>query len=222
MSVAQKCIAVAVAGMAALAMTAPAAHAAAPSISPGDRIDYMTDEGSASFCTVGYVYTGSNGHAYAITAGHCQTDDPGHVVDASATVTGRFVDSLVAPPRSGGPDYGLIDFGPDVTPRSVIGDEIAVAAAEPPAVELGQTVCRLGVSSGEHCGTVAYRYGDEQLMTTDMPASVPGDSGGPVWLVDDNGKAHIIGIWLGDKAAPASGHRYGRFARLSAALDTLA
>src|SRR3546814_8208698 len=56
-------------------------------------------------------------------------------------------------------------------------------------------------------------YGDEQLMTTDMPASVPGDSGGPVWLVDDNGQAHIIGIWLGDKAAPASGHRYGRFAR---------
>lgn len=60
-----------------------------------------------------------------------------------ATVTGRFVDSLVAPPRSGGPDYGLNDFGPVVTSRPVIGDEIAVAAAEPPAVELGQTVCYL-------------------------------------------------------------------------------
>ena len=220
MTAAGKCITVTVASVAAI--TAPAAQAAPPSISPGDRIDYMTDEGSASFCTVGYVYTGSDGHAYAITAGHCQTDDPGHFVDGRATVTGRFVASLVAPPRSGSPDYGLIDFGPDVTSRPVIGDEIAVAAAEPPAVELGQTVCRLGVSSGEHCGTVAYRYGDEQLMTTDMPASVPGDSGGPVWLVADNGQAHIVGIWLGDKAAPASGHRYGRFARLSAALDTLA
>jgi len=181
----------------------------------------MTDKGSASFCIVGSVYTGGDGVDVSIRAGHCQTDDPGHVVDGSATVTGRFVDSLVAPPRSGGPDYGLIDFGPDVTSRQVIGDEIAVAAVERPAVELGQTVCRLGVSSGEHCGTVAYRYGDEQLMTTDMPASVPGDSGGPVWLVADNGQAHIVGIWLGDKAAPASGHRYGRYARLSAALDTL-
>jgi streptogrisin B len=222
MTSASKCITVVVASAAALAIAAPTAHAASASISPGDRIDYITDEGSASFCTVGYVYTGSDGHAYAITAGHCETDDPGHVVDGSATVAGRFVDSLVAPPRSGGADYGLIDFGPNVTSRPVIGDDIAVAAAEPPAVEIGQTVCRLGVSSGEHCGTVAYRYGDEQLMTTDMPASVPGDSGGPVWIVDDNGQAHIVGIWLGDKAAPASGHRYGRFARLTAALDTLA
>jgi len=221
MSAAQKCITAAVAGMAALAMTAPAAHAAAPSISPGDRIEYMTDEGAASFCTVGYVYTGSNGHAYAITAGHCQTDDPGHVLDGSATVTGRFVDSLVAPPRSGGPDYGLIDFGPAVTPRSVIGDDIAVAAAEPPAVELGQTVCRLGVSSGHHCGTVAYRYGDDQFMTTDMPASVPGDSGGPVWVTDDDGQAHILGIWLGEKTSADSSRRYGRFASLRAALDIL-
>src|SRR4051794_29214221 len=173
MTAAWKCITVAVASAAALAIAAAPAQAASPSISPGDRIDYITDEGSASFCTVGYVYTGSNGHAYAVTAGHCQTDDPGHVVDGSATVTGRFVDSLVAPLRSGGPDYGLIDFGPNVPSRSVIGDDIAGAAADPPAVELGQTVCRLGVSSGERCGTVAHRYGDEQLMTTDMPASFP-------------------------------------------------
>ena len=198
------------------------AHASVPAISPGDRIDYVTEDGTASFCTVGYVYTGTNGHAYAITAGHCQTEEPGHVVDGNATATGRFVDSLVAPPRSGGADYGLIDFGPHVTSRPVIGDDLAVAAAEPPAIELGQTVCRLGVSSGEHCGTVIYRYGDEQLMTTDMPASVPGDSGGPVWTLGDDGQAHIVGIWLGDKAAPSSGHRYGRFARLTSALDTLA
>lgn len=204
-----------------LVATATPAQAVAAAISPGDRIDYMTDEGSASFCTVGYVYSGANGHAYAITAGHCQTDDPGHVLDGSATVTGRFVDSLVAPPRSGGPDYGLIDFGPAVTPRSVIGDEIAVAAAEPPAVELGQTVCRLGVSSGHHCGTVAYRYGDDQFLTTGMPASVPGDSGGPVWISDHHDQAHIVGIWLGEKSSAGGERRYGRFASLRAAIDIL-
>lgn len=206
----------------ALTIAAPPAKAAHPSVSPGDRIDYITDEGAASFCTVGYVYTGTNRHAYAITAGHCQTDDPGHVVDGNTAVAGRFINSVVAPPRSGGPDYGLIDFGPDVTARAVIGDDIAIAAAsEPPPVETGQTVCHLGVSSGKHCGTVAYRYGDEQFMTTDMPASIPGDSGGPVWVVDDTGQAHIVGIWLGEKLAVASGRRYGRFARLTAALNVL-
>jgi hypothetical protein len=58
-------------------------------------------------------------------------------------------------------------------------------------------------------------------MTTAMPASVPGDSGGPVWVSDDDGTAHIIGIWLGEKASPDSSRRYGRFASLSAALDIL-
>jgi hypothetical protein len=52
----------------------PAAHATSATISPGDRIDYMTADGSASFCTTGYVYIGSNGYVYAITAGHCQSD----------------------------------------------------------------------------------------------------------------------------------------------------
>ena len=51
MTAAGKCITITVASVAAI--TAPAAQAAPPSISPGDRIDYITDEGSASFCTVG-------------------------------------------------------------------------------------------------------------------------------------------------------------------------
>jgi hypothetical protein len=68
---------------------------------------------------------------------------------------------------------------------------------------------------------VAYRYGDDQFMTTGMPASVPGDSGGPVWITDDDGHAHIVGIWLGEKASADSDRRYGRFASLIAALDIL-
>ncbi|WP_158021541.1 serine protease [Mycolicibacterium chubuense] len=200
---------------------APAAQATAPTISPGDRIDYVTDDGSASFCTTGYVYTGTDGHAYAITAGHCQADEPGHVIEESSGATGRFINAVVAPPRSGGPDYGLIDFGPDVVSRPASGT-IGFATDSPaPVVQVGQDVCRLGVSSRTHCGTVAYRYGDEQFMTTDMPASVPGDSGGPVWVTDDDGQAHIIGIWLGEKASADSSRRYGRFASLRAALDIL-
>ncbi|MCX2715234.1 serine protease [Mycolicibacterium sp. J2] len=203
-----------------LVATAIPAQAVAAAISPGDRIDYVTADGSESFCTTGYVYTGTNGHAYAITAGHCQTNEPGHVVEETTGATGRFISTVVAPARSGGPDYGLIDFGPHVASRTS-NDAIGFASdSRPPVVEVGQEVCHLGVSSGTHCGTVAYSYGDDQFMTTGMPASVPGDSGGPVWVTDD-GQAHIVGIWLGEKSSADSSRRYGRFASLRAALDIL-
>ncbi|SBS78085.1 conserved exported hypothetical protein [uncultured Mycobacterium sp.] len=211
----------AIAVAASLLVQAPAAAAMPTTISPGDRIDYVTDDGSASFCTTGYVYTGTNGDAYAITAGHCQTDESGRVVQESSGATGRFVNTVVAPPRSGGPDYGLIDFGPRVTTRPAANVVTFAAGGPTPLIEVGQTVCHLGVSSGRHCGTVAYRYGDDQFMTTDMPASVPGDSGGPVWVTDDDGQAHIIGIWLGEKTSADTSRRYGRFASLRAALDIL-
>lgn len=214
-------VAAAITASVAFLSPAPTAQAIPVTISPGDRIDYVTHAGSESFCTTGYVYTGSNGHAYAITAGHCQTDGPGRVVEETTGATGRFVNAVVAPPRSGGPDYGLIDFGPHVATRPASDTITLTTAQPPPAVRVGQTVCHLGVSSGQHCGTVAFRYGDEQFMTTDMPASVPGDSGGPVWVSDDDGNAHIIGIWLGEKTSADSSRRYGRFASLRAALDIL-
>jgi hypothetical protein len=152
-------VAAAITASASFLSPAPSAQATPATISPGDRIDYVTNDGAASFCATGYVYTGTNGHAYAITAGHCQTDGPGRVIEESSGATGRFVNAVVAPPRSGGPDYGLIDFGPHVASRPAT-DTITFTTAQPtPTVRVGQTVCHLGVSSGQHCGTVAYRYG---------------------------------------------------------------
>ena len=214
-------LAAAVLAVASMLVATPEAHATVTSIGPGDRIDYVTDDGSASFCTTGYVYTGTNGHAYAITAGHCQTGDSGHVVEETTGATGRFIETVVAPARSGGPDYGLIDFGPRVASRPGSGAIGFAPDSRPPAVDVGQEVCHLGVSSGTHCGTVAYSYGDDQFMTAGMPASVPGDSGGPVWVTNGDGQAHIVGIWLGEKSSADSSRRYGRFASLRAALDML-
>ena len=214
-------LAAAVLAAASMLAATPQARATMASIGPGDRIDYVTDDGSASFCTTGYVYTGTNGHAYAITAGHCQVDEPGHVVEANSGATGRFISAVVAPARSGGPDYGLIDFGPHVASRPDSATIGFTSDSRPPAVEVGQEVCYLGVYSGTHCGTVAYSYGDDQFVTTGMPASVPGDSGGPVWVTDDDGQDHIVGIWPGEKSSADSSRRYGRFASLRAALDIL-
>lgn len=209
------------AGLSLLAAAPTAQATSLATISPGERIDYTADDGSGSFCTTGYVYTGTNDHAYAITAGHCHTEDGGRVIAQISGARGHFVATVVAPARTGGPDYGLIDFGPRVASRTATDTVAFAATASPLTPNVGDTVCHLGVSSGTHCGAVAYTYGGDQFMTTGMPASVAGDSGGPVWITDDDGTAHIVGIWLGEKSSADNNRRYGRFASLRAALNTL-
>jgi streptogrisin B len=208
-------------GVAALAsaslITAPTGHALLPSISPGDQIDYISDHQSQTFCTLGYVYTGDDQHVYGVTAGHCRPGMPGYMRDQNSRTTGIFVRISVSPSHTGGPDYGLIDFGLHVMAVPFIGDTpVSDAAVQPPLP--GETVCHSGVSSGQHCGTVARAYGDDQYLAN-MPASIPGDSGGPVWYRDSDGAAHVIGIWLGEK--DSAGDRYGRFAALATGLSIL-
>jgi hypothetical protein len=100
-----------------------------------------------------------------------------------------------------------------------IGDT-PVANANVASPSPGETMRHSGVSCGLHCGTVVRAYGDDQYLTTNMPPSMPGDSGGPVWYRDTDGAARVIGIWLGEKNS--DGHRYGRFAALTAGLRILA
>ena len=106
--------------------TAPA-EAALSSVSPGDRI------ATPDLCTIGYTYTGTDAHTYAVTAGHCASTAP--VRDQSTGATGTFVASIVDPPHSGGADYGLVDFGPRTVALTVISGRAAArkhtAAARP-------------------------------------------------------------------------------------------
>lgn len=52
-----------------------------------------------------------------------------------------------------------------------------------------------------------------------MPLSIPGDSGGPVWIPTADGSAEIVGIWLGEKTSVSQEH--GRFASLADGLQLL-
>lgn len=81
-------------------------------------------------------------------------------------------------------------------------------------------MCHTGVSSGQHCGRIVAAHGDDQFLTQGMQASIPGDSGGPVWIRNADDYAHIIGIWLGEKTT-AAGVQYGRFASLTEGLQLL-
>ena len=202
--------------LATAALTRPAAsNAALTMISPGDEVDYVTANTNSQFCTIGYVYSGPDFHTYAITAGHCRSSDSGYARDIRTGLTGHFVRTVVEPPRSGGPDYGLIDFGSDAVPSVFMGD--TPYADDHPQPHVGQSVCHTGVTSGQHCGQIAATHGQDQYLTTGMPASLPGDSGGPVWTRPADGFAQIIGIWLGEKTT-AAGQEYGRFASLATGL----
>lgn len=206
----------------AVLATAPQATAEPiATIEPGERIDYINGVtgGKNQFCTIGHVYTGRDLHVYAVTAGHCRNSESGYVLSKRNGQTGTFLRTLVKPPSVGGPDYGLIDFGTGPLAGAYIGD--IPTSYTHPEPEPGQTVCRSGVSSGQQCGPIVGRHGD-QYLTTGMSTSVPGDSGAPVWSRTSGGRAQIIGIWLGEKISGATHTEYGRFASLAEGLRVLA
>ena len=65
-------------------------------------------------------------------------------------------------------------------------------AVAPMAV--GQPVCHFGVVTGESCGTVE-RINNGWFTMTNGVVSQKGDSGGPVYVPTDNGKAVMIGLF---------------------------
>lgn len=212
----------AIAGLLATAAltSAPSARAALVTITPGERADYISPAGGGKFCTLGYVYTGPDLHVYAVTAGHCRNAAGGYVRNPRTGQTGTFTRVIVQPAITGGADYGLIDFGTEPFAVSYIGD--IPTGYSHPEPQLGQTVCRSGVSSGQHCGQIVSRQGEDQYLTTGMPASIPGDSGAPVWTRHGDAPARIIGIWLGERASGGvNGTEYGRFASLAEGLRIL-
>ena len=125
--------AAALAAVLVCATHAAPAEAALSSVSPGDRI------ATPDLCTIGYTYTGTDAHTYALTAGHCASPAP--VRDQSTGATGTFVASIVDPPRSGGADYGLVDFGPRTVALTVISGRAAARKHTRPRP--GQTVCSI-------------------------------------------------------------------------------
>jgi hypothetical protein len=202
----------------------PPCHAAPTVVSPGEEVDYINPGGHSQLCTIGYVYTGTDMHTYAVTAGHCRSEPTSGYARAKRTgLTGDFVRTVFEPPGSGGSDYALIDFTTNSLASSFIEGNQGTRTMftdDHPEPQIGQTVCRMGVSSGQHCGQITAAHGDDQYLTTGMPPSIPGDSGGPVWTPTDQGNARIIGIWLGEKTT-ATGQAYGRFTSLPSGLRAL-
>lgn len=195
---------------------APTAEASSRGVAPGDEIDTHGGKHD-SRCTLGYTFTDPISHiTYGLTAGHCNEGPHSPVIDRTTGATGRFAYSESTPAEPLYADFGIIDFG---TNRAVkwmyqhqpVGSIAAIDATKP--------VCHDGIKTGIACGRYAGGLIADQYLTTGMPRSIPGDSGGPVWQPGRDGSAAIIGIWLGQHDDQDG--TYGRFTSITDVLLTL-
>ena len=210
--------AVLAAGLAGLLIVsaAPATADRLPIVAPGDRITIAGQDGR-SVCTLGWTYTANNGRVYGLTGGHCATGETVRVTNSGAH--GRFILHDHDPDKPGSADYALIDFGQAAINYNYLGNDRAVMSQQN-AVDSGEAICRTGVSTGTHCGTVYGRYGDQQYLVDEMTSSAPGDSGGPVWRDAGPGEVEGLGLWLG-RHTTEYGREYGRFVTIRQAFEQL-
>jgi streptogrisin B len=194
----------------AVAGAAPAAAERTPTVSPGDALVTTAAEGGQT-CTLGYTFTNrSTGVTYGITAGHCNGHRSAYVTDGTTGAIGHFVLAVANPDEIIDDDYGLIDFG---AARSVpLMHGMPVSGISQPNPDTA--VCHDGIRTGVACGTITSRYFGSQYITSGMPRSIPGDSGGPVWQLAHDDTATVIGVWLGEHNDPDGSH-YGRFTALA-------
>ncbi|WIM67023.1 S1 family peptidase [Corynebacterium breve] len=206
----------------------PVSTVLAPAVAPwapGTKIqstDHYPQPGeqfTAQSCTVAFSFTGEDGRAFAVTAGHCGHE--GHLVwptNAStavdyATEAGRFIYSGMysapTPELPGGVDIGIIEITDPTRAMEVVGDAIPTGLV----VQLAQplvNVCKTGATTGYTCGLfdqansiqlVINDVGEEVETRGDIAAvcAAKGDSGGPVFT-EVNGRAAIIGVVSGTEA----------------------
>jgi hypothetical protein len=183
----------ALAGAATLMSLAPIASAdAGVVVSPGMEIR----QGGTTMCTLGFV---DPVQRVAFSAGHCNASGP--VTDRN----GRFV-GVVTSAKDNTPDgtvvrvdqiitdYETISLASDVTVSNILpGGRMLVADVALP-LAAGGPVCHFGIVTGESCGTIE-RVNNGWFTMDNGVVSQKGDSGGPVYVPTDNGKAVIVGLF---------------------------
>ena len=176
---------------------------------------------TAQSCTVAFSFTGQDGRAYAVTAGHCGHEgDLVWPTNAStafdyASEVGRFIFSGLysrQTPETKGADVGIIEITDTQRYMDLVGAPIPTGIGD----NLGpvERVCKTGATTGYTCGAfeatervqiVNVEPGVEDETYGDIAAvcAASGDSGGPVFA-DVNGRATIIGVVSGTEAGRSS------------------
>ena len=180
----------AAAGSAAVAL-APTASADVVVVSPGMEIRQ-----DSSMCTLGYVDPAAR---IGYSAGHCRgtglvTDRNGRFIGVVATARDNTPDGAVVRTDQMISDYETIKLADDVTINPVLPGGRPLVADPAVTVSAGQPVCHFGIVTGESCGTVE-RVNNGWFTMDNGVVSQRGDSGGPVYILDGNGRAVLIGLF---------------------------
>lgn len=133
---------------------------------------------SAGHCRRGATVTDRNGHVIGVVSGSRDNTPDGSVVRTDEVIS----------------DYEAIDLAADVVIRDFLpgGRQLVNGPAAPLAA--GQPICHFGVVTGETCGTIE-RMNNGWFTMDNGVVSQKGDSGGPVYVMADNGKAVIVGLF---------------------------
>ena len=172
-----------------LSLLIPAvSHASPETLSPADPI-LVKSATTSSTCTLGFLFTGVDGYARGVTAGHC-----GDVGDSATTTSAEPVGTIV---ERGPADVALIEVRTDLRVFGKIpgiGEVRGVISPE----EINRTqplLCKKGIASGLMCGHLTSPATSGFFAMSS--ASISGDSGSPVWVTASDGSLLAAGIVSG-------------------------
>ena len=173
------------------AAVSPAAAAEGVTVFPGMEIRQ-----ESIMCTLGYVDPVAR---IAFSAGHCRgngpvTDRNGRLIGVVTTSRDNTPDGSVVRIDEVISDYETITLAADVAVSNILPDGRALVADTGAPLAVGAPVCHFGIVTGESCGTIE-RVNNGWFTMTNGIVSQRGDSGGPVYVMTDDGKAAIIGLF---------------------------
>jgi V8-like Glu-specific endopeptidase len=172
---------------------------AATAIGPGTAIAVAFADGSGGMaCTAGFLVRNARGQTGVLTAGHCNKPGEGSKVSMNSgsddyLTVGTFNQTIIEGTRGEDHDIGLIMLESDKIPRTpaITGSMPVAGVAD--EVRVGQQLCKFGMKTGRReCGQVTDVTESKVVF---LATSECGDSGGPVYLIHDNG-AVAVGIHI--------------------------
>lgn len=168
-------------------------------IAPGMELGQRDTAGGIWRCSAGAEATDPQGHPVMIATGHCDVNRGVPVTTADGTPVGVYADSRVG--HTDIDSYvSQLRLNPGVQPASgaslggwpVDGVLIARTAEVLPR---GTSVCMAGYKiGGVACGKLDLGMKDQ--LWVKVTGAAPGDSSGPAWIVDSNGRAVYVGVIL--------------------------
>lgn len=195
-----------VASAASIAILSPVvAHAEPATVNPGNQIEIQFSNRKVSLCTLTSVVKDKKGDLYGVTAGHCvrKRDDGSPVKKISSRNVPVSDDSFMNnyygdnsfhhnPDGKTFGDLAIFKLAPGVTTSGVIEDGTPIGNSRSLSdVQKGDDVCKYGRSTQKTCGKVT-KIDHQRGKVEASVFAISGDSGSPIYSVDDNGKAHII------------------------------